>query len=247
MKRVFYDYSVVHIIGRKQQIPKNILKSFVVILLVAAVVFAVIFFMFNSRQITIKQRDFYFVVLSNHASYDLAQKKCEEIRENGGSGYVLKGEIYRVTAFVYMNYDDANSVVSKLKLNGEDAYVYKKSLKKTTLKMNSYLHKKNMKIFIKSCNKIIQDLYDCTLQVQKGEMTISVAEKLIQEEIQSFEKNYKKLISIRQLYEKNEKINQIMVNGEEFANSLYELNDDFSEMKYILCKMVDLCINFTNL
>ncbi len=247
MKREFYDFSVVHFVGRKRISVKKVLFPIVIaIVIVATLLASVAFFLFLPKTVKISQRKYYFVIASNHTSLDAAMLKSEEVRALGGSGYVFSEDLYRVAVFVYLDYVDAQSVATSLNEQGIGAYVYQRSLGSAKVKVNGKKESDKVKRALSACDGLISGLYGLIISLERSETTLTVAGKEVNRIFSEAATAFEGLKALKKRYKEGSVIADLSALGEKITSVMENTLTDLSELKYVLCQVVHLFTIFTN-
>lgn len=141
----------------------NKLFVFVVILLCFGLVFFTIDFFKNGYLSNIVSSAFkgnnyeYYMVVSEHATRELAYEQSNLIKDGGGSGYIVQDDKYFVVYSLYMDKSSANVVANK------NTRTFVKSISYTT---------KNTEVF-NFCNDVITMLSEASRDYETGALTES--------------------------------------------------------------------------
>lgn len=116
-----------------------------------------------------------------YSGHENAQKQAEEIRKQGGAGYVYKDDVYRVFAFGYPSEGEANTVKDQLKTVGNmDSSVFTLSVPKIDFKItgeNSGYEAVNSSF--KTYLEIKDKVSEVAVRLDKKELTKEQAKKEI--------------------------------------------------------------------
>ncbi|MEG2085032.1 MAG: hypothetical protein RRY78_05680, partial [Clostridia bacterium] len=122
-----------------------------------------------------ERQTFYCVEYSNYADFETAKAKSQELRLQGGAGYVVKAEVFRVIADCFVSKDDAENVVKKLNNAVNIASVYQIEIPKLNKSKLPKKHEEIASTTLKYIDRCYAELHDLTLSLAKGTIDKSVA------------------------------------------------------------------------
>lgn len=115
-----------YIISKKRTVRKVYKGRIVAAVLIACflVIGGAIWFSRGSGKLKLEARKFGFVTVGSYSSLAEASVRAGAVIKQGGAGYILGEDEYRVMAACYASEEDAEKVCSRLTENGESASVY---------------------------------------------------------------------------------------------------------------------------
>ncbi|MEG1963922.1 MAG: hypothetical protein RR123_03510 [Clostridia bacterium] len=122
-----------------------------------------------------ERQTFYCVEYSNYADFETAKAKSQELRLQGGAGYVVKAEVFRVIADCFVSKDDAENVVKKLNNAVNIASVYQIEIPKLNKSKLPKKHEEIASTTLKYIDRCYAEMHDLTLSLAKGTIDKSVA------------------------------------------------------------------------
>ena len=241
MKRIFYDFSTAHFVGRKR-LNLAFSKRIVIVLLLAALLGVIAYFCFTPKSVFLAESKYYYAISSICASEASANENAEQIRVQGGAGLVIYDHDYLVAVFVYPEKLFAQKVTENL---GDGAFVYTSYRAATKLRAKNFRHVQIISNAIGVVEYVIQQIYSTVILLEKSETTVSVAENIVYMCDKKLKSANEKLGKIKKWYSGNE-IENLIEKYDAISLLLEDVCSNLSELKLILCKMVQVFVNFTN-
>ena len=242
MKRIFYDFSITHIVGRKKINLFFLKKIAVISLLLTALFGAIIYFCFLPKKVTFPKREYHYAICSTHTSEAAASEKSEQVRAQGGAGFVIFDQAYLVAVFVYPEKSFAQRVVQNL---GGDAFVYTARREAVTLKAKNSVHAQTIGGTNGVIEYAIEQIYLTLISLEKSETTTSVVKNTVFSCSQKIKSLNKKLGKIRKKYLGTD-VENLIINCERISTFFEVAYANSGELKLVLCKVAQIFINFTN-
>lgn len=122
---------------------------------------------------------YYGVEIATFSDVDSARVTSEEIRASGGSGYVVRDELYRVIAEVYTSEKDAESVSTNLNLAGYVTNIYVFKMEEINYNLFPTSVRNPTKSVMKYQEIMYKSLFDTAVKLEKQEIDYTSARETI--------------------------------------------------------------------